>query len=165
MNDTLRTLFVTRLIENIEIIAPGPRFERFGGIFLDHYLGAPLGHRGLNVLGNPVGHTVDTVSDQGDVAAEYTIDKTYFDGTMDKAWGDCEHAHTRHPAAKHIFLLCTETAGPKRYDETVKQAGEYKRRHGVEIHLYDGRRIAETIVDHLMMNDTAIERLAEFLLR
>jgi hypothetical protein len=163
MNETLRTLFVKRLIENIEVIAPGPRFERFGGIFLEHYLGIPLSHRGLDALGSPVGHTVDTVSDQGDVAAEYTIDKTYFDGAMDKAWSDFEHARACHPKAKHIYLLCTETGGPKRYDEAIQQAGEYKRQHGVEIHLYDGRRIAERIVDHLMMNDTAIDRLAEFL--
>ncbi len=159
----LRLSRIKRLIENVEVIAPGPRFERFGGIFLDYYLGVPLGHRGLNALGNPVGYTVDTVSDQGDVAAEYTIEKTYFDGPMDKAWGDFEHARAHHPEAKHIFLLCTESAGPKRYDETVRQAGEYKRQYGVEIHTFDGRRIAETIVDHLMMNDTAVDRLAEFL--
>jgi hypothetical protein len=163
MNETLRTLFVKRLIENIEVIAPGPRFERFGGIFLDYYLGIPLGHRGLNALGNPVGYTVDTVSDRGDVAAEYTIEKTYFDGAMEKAWGDFEHARARHPLAKHVFLVCTETAGPRRYEETVRQASEYKRQYDVEIHLFDGRRIAETIVDHLMMNDTAVDRLAEFL--
>jgi tetratricopeptide (TPR) repeat protein len=163
MNETLRTLFVKRLIENIEVIAPGPRFERFGAIFLDYYLGIPLGHRGLNALGNPVGYTVDTVSDQGDVAAEYTIDKKYFDGAMDKAWGDFEHARNHHPKAKHIFLLCTETAPPKRYDETVEQAAKYKGQHGVDIHLYDGRRIAETIVDHLLINDAAVDRFAEFL--
>ncbi|WP_342712630.1 NB-ARC domain-containing protein [Bradyrhizobium sp. B124] len=163
MNETLRNLFVKRLIENIEVIAPGPRFERFGAVFLDYYLQIPLGHRGLNALGSPVGYTVDTVSDQGDIAAEYTIDKTYFEGTMDKAWGDFEHARKKHPNAKHIFLLCTETAGPKRYSETVQQAGEYKRQHAVDIHFYDGRRIAEVIIDHLMMNDTAIDRLAEFL--
>ena len=92
MNETLRTLFVNRVIESIEVIAPGPRFERFGGVFLEHYLAVPLGHRGLNALGNPVRSTVDTVSDRGDVAAEYTIEKTYFDGRMTKAWEDLRHA-------------------------------------------------------------------------
>jgi hypothetical protein len=81
-------LFVTRLIEAIAVIAPGPRFERFGGVFLRHCLGVPLNNRGLNVLGSPVGHTIDTVSDLGDIAAEYTIEKRYFDGRMVKPWGD-----------------------------------------------------------------------------
>ncbi|MCP1755409.1 MULTISPECIES: NB-ARC domain-containing protein [Bradyrhizobium] len=163
MNETLRNLFVKRLIENIEVIAPGPRFERFGNAYVDFYLGVPLGHRGLNALGNPVGHTVDTVSDQGHVAAEYTIDKKYFDGDMDKARNDFEHARKKHPNAKDVFLLCTETAGPKRYSEMVEEAAKYRAKHGVSIHLHDGRRIAETIVDRLLGNDAVVERLGEYL--
>jgi len=154
MKDALRTLFVTGLIEAIAIIAPGPRFERFGVIFLKHYLGIPLNNRGLNVLGNPVGHTIDTVFDVGDIAAEYTIEKKYFDGRMEKAWNDVRHARKAHPNSDHIFLLCTETAPPSRFDQITRTAGRCHRRHGVQVHLYDSRRIAETIVDCLLASPT-----------
>jgi hypothetical protein len=162
MKDALRTLFVTRLIEAITVIAPGPQFERFGGVFLKHYLGIPLNNRGLNVIGNPVGHTIDTVSDVGDIAAEYTIDKKYFNGRMEKAWNDVRHAREAHPDSAHIFLLCTETAPPSRFDQIARTAGRCHRRHGVQVHLYDCRRIAETIVDCLLAGDSAIDELAEY---
>src|SRR5258707_15848006 len=108
----------------------GARFERFGGTFLGHYLAIPLNNRGLNVLGNPVGYTIDTVSDLGDVAAEYTIEKKYFDGRMAKAWGDLRHAREAHPDSQHTFLVCTETAPPSRFDQITRAAGRCHRRHG-----------------------------------
>jgi hypothetical protein len=163
MKEELRTLFVTRLIEAIALIAPGSRFERFGGSFLRHYLGIPLNNRGLNVLGNPVGHTVDTISDLGDIAAEYTIEKGYFDKRMEKAWKDVRHAREAHPNSKHIFLLCTETTPPSRFDRIARAAGRCHRRHGVQVHLYDCRRIAETLVDHLLASDSAIDELGEYI--
>jgi hypothetical protein len=65
MNTYLRAHHIGRLIEGLRLIAPGAVFERFGSRFLDHYLAVPLTHRGLNVLGHPVGGTVDTVGENG----------------------------------------------------------------------------------------------------
>jgi hypothetical protein len=163
VNEALRTLFLTRLLEAISVIAPGPRFEQFGGKFLSYLIGIPLNNRGLNVLGNPVGHVVDTVSDLGDIAAEYTIEKRYFDGRMTKAWGDLRHARQAYPDSKEVFLVCTETAPPSKFDLIMRTAGRCHRRHGVQVRLYDGRRIAETIVDRFLTNDSAIEVLSDFL--
>lgn len=163
MKDTLRKLFVSRLIESIGIVSPGSRFERLGTIFLQHYLGIPLNNRGLNVLGNPVGHSIDTVSDIGDIGAEFTTEKKYFEGRMPKAWQDVRHAREAHPDSRHIFLLCTETAPPSRFDQIVRTAGRCFRSHGVQVHLYDSRRIAETIVDYLLASDGAVGELAEYL--
>ena len=87
MNTYLRAHHIGRLIEGLRLIAPGVVFERFGAKFLDQYLTVPLTHRGLNVLGHPVGGTVDTVGEDGHCAAEYSTEKTYFDGTMAKPDG------------------------------------------------------------------------------
>jgi len=150
-------------MEAIKLIAPGPRFEQFGGVFLKRYLGVPLNNRGLNVLGNPVGHTVDTVSDLGDIAAEYTIEKNYFQGRMEKAWNDVRHAREAHPDSKHIFLLCTEVAPPSRFQRIVRAAGRCHRHYDVQVNLYDCRRLAETLVDSLLASDSAIDELEEFI--
>jgi hypothetical protein len=82
---------------------------------------------------------------------------------MEKAWNDARHAREAHPDSTHIFLLCTETAPPSRFDLITRTAGRCSRRHGVQVHLYDCRRIAEAIVDHLLASDSAIDELAEYL--
>ena len=67
------------------------------------------------------------------------------------------------PNSKHIFLLCTEVAPPSRFDRIVRAAGRCHRYHDVQVHLYDCRRIAETLVDNLLASDSAIDELEEYL--
>lgn len=161
MNPYLRSQHVERLIEAIRVIAPGATFERFGGHFLNHYLDVALTHRGLNVLGNPVGGAVDSVDESGRHAAEYSIDKTYFDGSMIKATNGALHVVELHPQALHIYLLSSQRAPTGRI-ETLKQTlGETAEFAQCQLHVFDSRRIAEVIVDELLISDAAVEELAE----
>jgi hypothetical protein len=163
MIQSLRNNHIERLAEAMRVIGPGATFERFGAVFMDHYLGVPLSHRGLNVLGNPVGGTIDTKDDMGDIAAEYSGDKDYFTGKMDKPTGDLEHVHKLHPKAKDIFLLSSQRAPTGKIEAFVEQNKSKPKLRDKNIHLYDSRRIAEIIVDHLLISDTAIEALGIFL--
>lgn len=87
MREAQRVEHLERLIKCIKIVGDGSVFERFGAKFLDHHLHAGLIHRGLNTQLNPVGGTVDSVDDAGEIAAEYSIDKQYFHGHWTKPVG------------------------------------------------------------------------------
>lgn len=163
MNSYLRTHHIVGLIEGIRVIAPGAAFERFGGRLLEHFLGVPLIHRGLNVLGHPVGGTVDTIDEAGRLAAEYSTQQGYFDGTMRKATADVLHVASLHPQANNIYLLSSQEAPIGKIDDFKSQVGKRQGFAELRLHVYDSRRIAEIIVDHLLASDTAVEQLAEYL--
>ena len=161
MNTYLRAHHIGRLIEGLRLIAPGAVFERFGGKFLDQYLAVPLTHRGLNVLGHPVGGTVDTVGENGRCAAEYSTEKTYFDGTMAKPTADAEHARALNPNATDIFLLSSQEAPIGKitdFQTTMQGRPDFD---GRTFHVYDSRKIAEILVDHLLVSDTAVDQLSD----
>ncbi|MGA8549420.1 MAG: hypothetical protein WB678_04195 [Stellaceae bacterium] len=163
MNTYLRAHHIGRLIEGLRLIAPGAVFERFGSRFLDHYLAVPLTHRGLNVLGHPVGGTVDTVGENGRCVAEYSTEKTYFDGTMAKPTADAEHARALNPNATDIFLLSSQEAPIGKitdFQTTMQGRPDFA---GRSFHVYDSRKIAELLVDHLLISDTAVDQLSDHL--
>jgi hypothetical protein len=160
MNTYLRTHHIARLIDGIRVIAPGAEFERFGGCLLNHYLGVPLSHRGLNVLGHPVGGTIDTIDETDRLAGEYSTEQTYFDGSMTKAAGDARHVLKLHPDAQEIFLLSSQEATIGKiadFKQTMTRCPEFT---GRTLHVFDSRRIAEILVDHLLVSDTAVDQLA-----
>ena len=163
MIQSLRNYSIERLAEAMRVIGPGATFERFGAIFMDHYLGVPLSHRGLNVLGNPVGGTIDTKDDMGDHATEYSADQDYFAGRMDKPQRDLDHIIELHPKSKHIFLLSSQQAPTGKIESFIEGHKTKRELQGKAIHLYDSRRIAEIIVDHLLISDTAVDALSAFL--
>jgi tetratricopeptide (TPR) repeat protein len=160
MNTHLRTHHITRLIDGIRVIAPGAEFERFGGCLLNHYLGVPLSHRGLNVLGHPVGGTIDTIDDTDRVAGEYSTEQTYFHGSMTKATGDARHVLKFHPDAQDIFLLSSQEAPIGKIADFKQAMAKCPEFTGRTLHVFDSRRIAEILVDHLLVSDTAVDQLA-----
>jgi tetratricopeptide (TPR) repeat protein len=128
---------------------------------LNHYLGVPLSHRGLNVLGHPVGGTIDTIDDTDRVAGEYSADQTYFDGAMARATGDAEHALELHPDVQDIFLLSSQQASIGKIAEFKQTMAKRPEFAGRTLHVFDSRRISEILVDHLLISDTAVDQLAE----
>ncbi len=163
MRESLRVDYVTRLIEGIGRIGPGSMFERFGAKFLDHHLDVALVHRGLNAQLSPVGHTIDSYDDAGKIGGEYSIEQDYFLGAMGKATSDLLHVLRKHPEVVDVYLLSSRKAGdgviPAYTQRTRQWPGMLER----QIHMYDARRIAEVIVDELLMSDAAIDDLVEHL--
>lgn len=163
MLESERVELINRLIAGIEIIGPGAIFERFGAKFLDHHLGVDLVHRGLNAQLNPVGGTVDSVDDAGLVAAEYSILKDYFQGQWIKPTDDLLHVLHKHPATQDVYLLASQSSTSAEIESAKTRVGAWPGLNGRTIHYYDARRIAEVIVDEMLLDDAATGALIEHL--
>lgn len=161
MNPSHRRYLVNELIRGISDI--GPLFESFGQKVADHLVDEILTHRGLNADGLPVGNTIDSYSANGELAAEYSADKTYFDKPFKKLLGDYKHVLSNHTQAKQIYLLAGQQCGPKLGTRLTNVRNWLEKRKGITVEVYDSRRIAEFIVDELLLNDEAIERLSPML--
>lgn len=161
MREQIRVEYISRLTSSISKIGPGSMFERFGAKFLDHHLGMPLIHRGLNVQLNPVGHTIDSYDEAGLIGAEYSIDQSYFVGSMTKASGDLIHVLRKHPDARDIYLLSSQLAPTGAILEFTARVARWPGLHDRAVHLYDARRIAEIIIDELIPSERAIDDLTE----
>ncbi len=98
MNPSHRRYLVNELIRGISDI--GPQFESFGQLIANYLIDEPLTHRGLNAQGLPVGNTIDSYSSNGEIAAEYSADKSYFERPYRKLLGDYQHVRTNHPKPK-----------------------------------------------------------------
>ncbi|RXH31126.1 hypothetical protein XH99_11025 [Bradyrhizobium nanningense] len=153
----MRAAHIERLVPNIEAIGPGPLFETFGTRFLARLLDIPLVQRGVSVRGNPIGRTVDATALNDSTVAEFSTEKGYFAG--DKPRNDLAHITYRHPSAKQIYLVSSQVAPAGSIDAFV----EANRSQGRSVHVLDARRIAEEIVDRLMVSDDAIDDLSEFI--
>lgn len=158
MNPSHRRYLVNELVRGISDI--GPLFESFGQKIADHLVHEPLTHRGLNADGLPVGNTIDSYSANGEIAAEYSADKTYFDKPFKKLLGDYLHVRSNHPQAKQIYLLAGQQCGPKLGTRLTNIRNWLEKRKAITVEVYDSRRIAEFIVDELLLNDEAVESLA-----
>jgi len=161
MHEAQRVEHIERLIAGIGLIGPGPMFERFGAKFLDHHLEAGLVHRGLNAQLNPVGGTVDSVDDSGQIAGEYSIEKDYFQARWEKPTKDLLHVVNTHPDVEDIYLLSSQLATAGGIKAAKARVGAWPGFTGRTIHFYDARRIAEVIVDDMLLDDGAMRALVE----
>lgn len=163
MREAQRVEHIDRLITGIGLIGPGSMFERFGAKFLDHHLEVGLVHRGLNAQLNPVGGTVDSVDDPGRIAGEYSIEKDYFQARWEKPTNDLLHVVRSHPDVKDIYLLSSQLATAAGIKAAKDRVGAWPGFSDRTIHFYDARRIAEVIVDEMLLEDGAMRALVEHL--
>jgi hypothetical protein len=161
MTPALRTHFVTELLAAITSI--NPSFEAFGQRIADRLSPTTLQHRGLNAEGAPVGHVVDSSSSEGFVVFEYSAQQDYFDPPYKKIVKDWCHARRTHPNVRVLYLLSSRECGPKAHSRLVRFTARAKERLGVEVQVYDARRLAEYIVDVMLPTDRALDELAPFL--
>lgn len=161
INSKLRTHHINRLIDGIRAI--GPDFERFGGVLMEQLLGIPLTHRGLNVLGFPVGGDVDTNSPDGTWVAEYSAETTYFASDMPKATKDLDHALAKKASAREIVLLSAQkrvSAAEKRFMAKARARPDMQ---GRIVQIWDAEDIATKIVEHLLTSDRAVSLLSPYI--
>ncbi|WP_417375308.1 NB-ARC domain-containing protein [Gimesia maris] len=161
MNPSHRTYLINELSRGIQVI--GPHFEAFGQKITDYLIDEPLTHRGLNAQGLPVGHIIDSFSVNGEIAAEYSAEQNYFEKPLKKLFGDFKHVRTNHPQANRIYLLSAQECGPKLYTRLTNLCFKLEKKKGLTVAVYDSRRIAEFIVDDLLLNDEAVETLSPLL--
>lgn len=161
MSNERKTARIDRLAKAIGYIAND--FEKFGAAFLDALLLVPMSHKGTNLLGYPVAGVVDTVSDDGRIAAAYSDEKGYFGGTMAKAEKDLLQAIAARPKATDIFLLSGMSKRPQIADDFETRVAKLPEMNGRALHLWGSEEIAERIVDELLVSDTVVGRLAYYL--
>lgn len=161
MNPKRRTALIDRLANGIGYISTD--FEKFGGFFVQAIIELPLDHRGVNLLGYPVAGVVDTTSADGKVVVEYSDRKDYFGGDMDKARGDLAHALAGAPNAEKVFLLSGQRSKPQATQEFVREALALPEMQGRSMHLWGAVEIATQLVDHLIVSDAVVRKLAPYL--
>jgi tetratricopeptide (TPR) repeat protein len=176
----------TLIYEITQALRPlsGADWEPLGHRLAELLAGTPLLHRGQGIKGNPQGYTVDSYSNDGSIAAEYGTEDGYFNlpkakGTAKnqvssggdanairiptKPESDYKHVREELPGAKRIFLLSTQPATANEMTEVTNWCGSVNASDGVDLHVYDARRLADYIVDELFEDETIAEELAKHL--
>ncbi|QKC97154.1 ATP-binding protein [Mesorhizobium sp. NZP2298] len=161
MNPKRRTALIGRLANGIGYIATD--FEKFGGQFIQAILDLPLDHRGINLLGYPVAGVVDTTSGDGKIVVEYSDQKKYFSGDMGKARDDLAHALAGAPTAEQVFLLSGQMSRPQIAQEFEREVLAMPEMRGRTLHLWGAVEIATQLVDHLIISDAVVRKLAPYL--
>lgn len=161
MTPAMRQYLVNELIRGVMTI--GKDFETFGRTLVNYLSKVPMQHRGLTTEGQPVGHTVDSVSADGKVVAEYSSEADYFESPFKKIWKDVRHARNLHPQVECLFLLSSRERGPKAATRLTNLTRRLGRFANLSVEFFDARRIAEAITDDLLLNDRAVDELAEFI--
>jgi adenylylsulfate kinase-like enzyme/tetratricopeptide (TPR) repeat protein len=160
MNEELRRRYVRDLIADLGQVG-GARLEQWIKPLWDHLAGGPVNARGLNPQGAPVAGALDATWPDGSVS-EASSDAGYFKSPYDKPTHDFRHVLKEAPGVRTVRLFATETAGPKASTlaERVKQR---LARRGYHLDLWDGRRIAEYIVDRLLTDERFVTRVGDAL--
>lgn len=163
----------TLIYEIVQVLRPlsGVAWEPVGHRLAELLAGVPLLHRGQGIKGNPQGHTVDSYSEDGKVAAEYGTEEGYFTApkksktkpTVTKPAADYQHVRRELPDAKRVFLLSTQPATAAEWVEITTWCNRVQALDGVELRVYDARCVAEYIVDELFEDETISEELARHL--
>ncbi len=109
-----------------------------------------------------MGHTVDSVSSVGSIAAEYSSEEAYYEN-LNKPLRDWKHARSSQPAAKLILLASARSCGPKMRTRLIRLAACAHRHLRITLEIYDATRIAEYLVEHLLVDEIRIEQLGEHL--
>jgi hypothetical protein len=161
MHPKRKTELIGRLTKGIGHISTD--FEKFGGLCLEALLDTPMIHQGINRRGYPVSGVIDSVSEDGEVAAEYSDMSGYFNGDMAKARDDLRKAVRRRPSARHIYLLSGQPRKGKAAAAFENRVLRWKGMAGKELHLWGAEEIATRIVDDLLFDDVAIRRLGHYL--
>ena len=161
MHPNRKSELIDRLAKDIGNISTD--FEKFGGLFLEAFLDIPMIHQGINRRGYPVSGVVDSVSEDGTVAAEFSDEASFFIGDMAKARRDLRKMLRRRPSAQHIYLASGQPRKKKAAAAFEKRVLGWKGMRGKELHLWGAEEIATRLLDNLMFNDVATRRLAHYL--
>lgn len=136
------------------------RFEKLCYVFMDFITGERLHHRGENIRGDAVGHTVDSYSDDGRIVGEYSIDRKYF-SDLKKPEQDIIHAHEKFPNLQQLYLCVGIEATPGQGTDTANLCEKYQEKFKIEIKWFDSRSIAEIIVDDISDKNKIRNRIAD----
>jgi hypothetical protein len=160
VNEDLRRRYVRDLMTDLAQVG-GARLEQWIRPLWDHLANAPVNARGLNPEGAPVAGVLDAIWPDGSVS-EASSEVGYFAKPYKKPRHDFHHVLTLAPDVRTVRLFSTQDAGPKAvtWGERVKHR---LARRGYVLDIWDGRRIAEYVVDQLLTDERFITRVGDAL--
>lgn len=169
MENTAKRNYIQKLIDNLKVIDEN-KFEKLSGYIAEHFSNCYFNKRGHNVNGTPVGHTLDAFTDDLNVAMEASTEKNYFKeflksntGEKSKVLHDIEHALNKSENLTHLFLFSNQEAGPTETTNLSVFCGRYEKDYNITISWFDGRKIAEYILENMLMDNVIIEKITPYL--
>lgn len=160
MNEDLRRRYVRDLLSDLELVG-GARLEQWLRPFWEHLAGGQVQARGLNSQGAPVRSSLDAYWPDGSVS-EASSEAKYFDKPYKKPKHDFRHALRASPGVRVVRMFSTQEAGPSAWTYYERVNRRLKAR-GYELDLWDGRRMAEYIIDRLLLDDRYVTRVGDAL--
>lgn len=161
MNEELRSRYVRDLTDDLRLVG-GARLELWLRPLWERLAGAPVNARGVNLQGAPVKGTLDGYWPDGSVS-EASSDAKYFDRPYTKARHDFNHVLQTAPGVRVVRLFCTQLAPPSVWTFYERVNRSRIRPKGYELDLWDGKKIAEYIVDNLLTDDRYVTRVGDAL--
>jgi len=161
MNEQLRARYVLDVLSDLKLVS-GARLEQWLRPLWDRLANGQVISRGINTLGAPVGYTLDAYWPDGSVS-EASSDANYFSKPYKKPRNDFRHALKTVPDVKVVRLFSSQIAEPSVITLFERKKQKLLRRKGYELDLWDARRIAEYIVDYLLIDDRYITRVGDTL--
>lgn len=128
-------------------------------VLIDYITGERLHHRGENIQGDAVGYTVDSYSDDGRIAGEYSVDKKYF-SELKKPEQDIMHACEEFSGLELLYLCIGIMATPKQGINMANLCKKYEKKYKITIKWFDSRHIAEIITDEIGNKINVLRKMA-----
>lgn len=155
-SDSIKKRIIKSLIDEIVSI-DAASLELFGHRLIELIEDKRLVHHGLNANYCPVGYTVDTFSQSGEVIGEYSEEKSYFVNALGedekpvfkKVAKDIEHALS-HGNPKKIYLIASQEEPESFRAKFLKS--EHGQKHADLVEILDARELAKRVYEFSVAN-------------
>jgi tetratricopeptide (TPR) repeat protein len=161
MHPKRRTALIETLALGVEQV--GPEFERLAGIVMEACTDVRMTHAGVNLRGYPVSGVVDSESDDGREALEYSDRRRYFRGSMAKAESDLIKVLQDRPAVTKVYLVSGERAHVQKVAAFRNRVLAWPQMAGKTLSILGSVEIATEIIDHLLSDEQAVGRMTPYL--
>ena len=166
MSNNLEESIKKILIEEINLLNASD-LELIAKRLLTEQTGVTFQSFGINILGRPVGYTVDGRSPDSCAVYECSAEKDYFtDKDCLKIFHDIEHAINQNSSRllKDIFLLSSQKEPPsfrKKFNERLTVFLKDKSLN-CNVHLYGAQSISDLIYEDVVLNSQARDLYCSF---
>lgn len=155
-SESIKKRIIKSLIDEI-VSVDATSLELFGHGLIELIEEKRLVHHGLNTDHRPVGYTVDTFSQSGDVIAEYSAEKGYFvnaaggDETphFKKVAKDIDHALS-HGNPKKIYLVASQEE-PESFRAKFLRS-DHGQKYADLVEILDARELAKRVYEFSLAN-------------
>lgn len=158
-----RQIIIYKLIEELKTLNAND-FEKIGNYFLGIYTGREFINAGLNTNGKPVGYTVDSITFDSCLLAEYSTEIDYFsDKNYKKIKKDIDHARAFEGkgSVEKIYLISSQQE-PTSFRKIFNQTDLFKENQDI-LEIIDARILATHIFEQSVLQTSCRDFYSDFL--